>query len=151
MKDRILKILEQEDIQPSRFAEVIGVQRSSISHILSGRNNPSFDMIQAILKNFPTINPDWLILGKGNLYRTTIQPSLFSANEPAHIEKATSIPLETEKEIDLEEDKPVENGSEEVVGYSKPLENRLNEVDIDHVLVFYKDNTFRAYRPREEK
>ncbi len=52
----------------SRFAETIGVQRSSISHIISGRNKPSLDLINKILEGFPKVSTDWLLLGKGDMY-----------------------------------------------------------------------------------
>ncbi len=69
MKDRILKILDKENISAAKFADVLGVQRSSISHILSGRNKPSLDFVQRILQKFPEINSDWLLFGKGNIFR----------------------------------------------------------------------------------
>lgn len=135
MKDRIQKILDKESLQPSRFAEIIGVQRSSISHILSGRNNPSFDMIQSILKSFPQINPDWLILGVGDIYRPTIQKSLFETKQdtkPSGNEKIKS-------ELTDEE------------GNFKPSQNRLNEDEVEQVLVFFKNKTFTSYKPRQDK
>ena len=65
MTDRISLLLKARNITASQFADEIGVQRSSISHVLSGRNKPSLDFIQKILKRFPEINPDWLLFGKG--------------------------------------------------------------------------------------
>lgn len=70
IKDRILEILRKEGIMPSRFADEIGVQRSAISHILSGRNKPGYDLIVKILKRFNKISAEWLILGEGNMYKT---------------------------------------------------------------------------------
>jgi len=69
MEDRLLKLLDSEQLSSSRFADVIGVQRSSVSHIISGRNKPSFDFIQKTLNAFPMLNADWLLLGKGGMYR----------------------------------------------------------------------------------
>ena len=69
MKDRLLKFLNKEQLSSARFAEVIGVQPSSISHILSGRNNPGFDFIHKILTNYPSINAEWLITGKGAMLK----------------------------------------------------------------------------------
>lgn len=68
MKDRIQAIIDNEQMSASRFAEVIGVQRSSVSHIISGRNNPSLDFVQKIINSFPNINTNWLLTGKGNMY-----------------------------------------------------------------------------------
>jgi len=82
MNSRIQLILKTKNISASKFADEIGVQRSSISHILSGRNNPSLDFIQKTLMRFPDISPDWILTGKGSMY---MQPDLFSvAGEPKH-------------------------------------------------------------------
>ena len=70
MRDRLLKFMEAEHLQASRLAEILGVQPATISHILNGRNRPSFEFIEKLLQRFPKMNPDWLILGKGNLYRS---------------------------------------------------------------------------------
>ncbi|MFO7613331.1 MAG: helix-turn-helix transcriptional regulator [Bacteroidales bacterium] len=69
MKDRIRKILELKNESASDFAEKLGVQRSSVSHIMSGRNNPGLEFLQKILTSYPDINPDWLLLGKGEIFR----------------------------------------------------------------------------------
>jgi DNA-binding XRE family transcriptional regulator len=64
---RIEQILEEYQLSPSRFADEIDVQRSSISHILSERNKPSLELISKILKKYPEINAEWLITGKGKM------------------------------------------------------------------------------------
>jgi predicted XRE-type DNA-binding protein len=53
--DRITKVIEFSELSPAEFAEEIGVQRSSISHIISGRNKPSLDFITKIKSKFPDI------------------------------------------------------------------------------------------------
>ncbi|MFY0604333.1 MAG: helix-turn-helix transcriptional regulator [Flavobacteriaceae bacterium] len=63
--DRIKKILEYYELTASLFADRIGVQRSSISHILSGRNKPSLDFILKITGEFPDVDIYWLLNGKG--------------------------------------------------------------------------------------
>lgn len=75
MVDRITLLLKTRNISASQFADEIGVQRSSISHVLSGRNKPSLDFIQKILVRYPEINPDWLLFGKGSM---NLEYNLFS-------------------------------------------------------------------------
>ena len=70
MKDRIARLIKDQALTSQKFAEVMGVQPSNISHILSGRNMPSFDFIRKLLQTYPELNPDWLIMGKGEMYRT---------------------------------------------------------------------------------
>lgn len=67
MQERILLLMKSFAMNPTEFADEIGVQRSSISHILSGRNNPSLDLVTKILNRFPEIDSNWLVLGKGSL------------------------------------------------------------------------------------
>ena len=69
MIDRIQLILKSKNLSPSQFADEIQVQRSSISHILSGRNKPSLDFIMKILTTYPEVNADWLIFGKGQMVK----------------------------------------------------------------------------------
>jgi transcriptional regulator with XRE-family HTH domain len=67
MKDQLSVLLVHLGITATRFADEIGVQRSGISHILSGRNQPSYDFIIKIVRRYPEINLEWLVLGKGEI------------------------------------------------------------------------------------
>lgn len=140
MKDRLQKLMLSEKLVPAKFAEIIGVQRSSVSHILSGRNKPSFDVIHSILENFHKINPDWLLLGTGEMYRKPVQTSIFDQIIPS----TQSKPIENQLIIS---DKLISEKSQTSIGKSKAPENSLNEKEIERVVVFYKDKTFREYTP----
>jgi plasmid maintenance system antidote protein VapI len=61
--------MEYAGVSPKRFAEILGIERSNVSHIMSGRNNPSLTVVQKILKNFPDISSDWLLFGEGNMLK----------------------------------------------------------------------------------
>ena len=67
MKDRIVKFLASEHISPAEFADKIGVQRSSMSHILNGRNYPSASFLQKMFQAYPSVNPRWLMIGDGSM------------------------------------------------------------------------------------
>ncbi len=69
MEERLKLFLAMEGLSPSQFADKLGIQRSGVSHLLSGRNKPSFEFINKMLLTFPKINPDWLITGTGKAYR----------------------------------------------------------------------------------
>lgn len=69
MKDRIQQIITAEQLSPLGFADKVGIKRSSLSHVMAGRNNPSLELIHKILTTFPNLDPDWLIFGKGLMYR----------------------------------------------------------------------------------
>jgi transcriptional regulator with XRE-family HTH domain len=62
--ERLLKIMEDEGLSSSQMADRIGVQRSAISHILSGRNKPSLDFVLKVLESFPNVSSEWLLRGQ---------------------------------------------------------------------------------------
>ncbi|MFN7013937.1 MAG: helix-turn-helix domain-containing protein, partial [Bacteroidia bacterium] len=64
MLDRIKEIMQQKGLSPMAFADAISVQRSSISHILNGRNKPSLELVQKIISAFPDIDIEWLLTGQ---------------------------------------------------------------------------------------
>ena len=68
MNSRLQQFLELENLTPARLADIMGIQRSGLSHILSGRNKPSFDFLNKLLLKFPHINGDWLMTGRGKAY-----------------------------------------------------------------------------------
>ena len=72
MKDRIAHIMRAKNLKASDFAELLGIQPSGISHILSGRNQPSLDFVKKIKETFPEYNLDWIVFGKGPM--TTSEP-----------------------------------------------------------------------------
>jgi len=140
MQDRLLKLLTGKQLTATRFAEIIGVQKSSISHILSGRNKPSFDFIEKILQKFPEINPEWLITGKGGMYRQSVQATLFDS-PPNILDEAQRVtPSNTTKA-------PVNEASTDKIGESHLPMNAINKKDVERVMIFFKDKTFSEYFP----
>lgn len=90
MKNKIAHLMKSESLSSSRLAEILEIQPSAVSHLLSGRNNPRFDMIQKILRRFPAINPGWLFLDGEQMYRDTesmhdANPSSESMSEPMNL------------------------------------------------------------------
>ncbi len=68
MIDRINLILRAKNITARQFAEEIGIQPSGMSHILGGRNNPSLDFVTKVIRRYPEIDANWLLLGRGEMY-----------------------------------------------------------------------------------
>jgi transcriptional regulator with XRE-family HTH domain len=75
MEEKLKRLMRQEGINSTRLAEMLGIQASGISHIMNGRNKPSYDFLIKLLQRFPQINPDWLLLDKGPMYRDEIKKS----------------------------------------------------------------------------
>lgn len=148
---RLEIILEYYGLNASSFADKIGVQRSSLSHLLSGRNKPSLDFILKILDVFPEVDLYWVLEGKGNFPKSELEKE--TKTSPAPI---ISNPIETKEEekiIDLfSEEIPIpENPSEEkkINNFSNaPVSSiQKNESGIDRIVIFYKNGTFQTYSP----
>lgn len=143
MKDRLQQFLQLEQLTPARLSDIIGVQRSGLSHILSGRNKPGFDFIQRLLLKFPALSADWLITGKGKMYRELKElKELKDVNE-------SNTSLNNDEEIDIESDmfdytpsQPSEN-SIKAPSYNSVQKNRL----LRKILLVYSDNTFDEINP----
>lgn len=79
MVERIAMLLRAKNLTPSQLADEIGVQRSGISHILNGRNKPSLDFIQRVIKRYPEVSIKWIMFGEGammNPYPVNEDPKL---------------------------------------------------------------------------
>ncbi|HOH85039.1 MAG TPA: helix-turn-helix domain-containing protein [Bacteroidales bacterium] len=115
MVDRILLVLKIKNLTPSKFADEIGIQRSSMSHIMSGRNMPSLDLITKILGRYPDINSDWLVKGEGPMTKT-FQIDLFDQAAENKTPEATPKPKDdqpvTEPVNDIKKEDVVEKSEE---------------------------------------
>lgn len=81
MKDKITFLMRSEGLSTTRLAELLEIQPSAVSHLASGRNKPSYDLLQKILVRFPRVNPDWLLLGTGDPYRADLSSSAEGLSE----------------------------------------------------------------------
>ena len=132
MNKRIQQFLEIENLSPSKLADMLGLQRSGISHILAGRNKPSYDFILKFLRTFPNINPDWLLMGKGKIYRNgeNDQNNQNEDNPPQ-----LSINFEENQEFYEESDEATE---------IKIIEKKINRITL-----FYNDGSFQEFYPNK--
>lgn len=73
MNQRLQQFLNAENLTQTQLAERVGVAKASVSHILAGRNKPGYDFIVNLSRQFPNLNLDWLINGKGRMYKITGQ------------------------------------------------------------------------------
>ena len=83
MNRRFQTILDLENLSPAQLADRLGVQRSGISHILSGRNKPSFELLQRVVQSFPEISAEWLITGNGKPLKEQNQAAASGATSSA--------------------------------------------------------------------
>lgn len=125
--NRIKKVLDYYNLSASQFAEKIHVQRSSISHLLSGRNKPSLDFVLKVLEHFEDVEFYWLLKGKGTFpksQKTLAYPtSLFSENTKDVESNYTTV--------------------DDAINTNNILGSQSS--DIAKIVIFYKDGTFKQY------
>ena len=156
-KDRIEKIMLKEEMNSAVFATEIGIQGSTLSHILNGRNNPSLEVLKKILNRFRTVSSDWLILGVGSMYRVEKQsqtPTLFDSldenitksttSESNSIEKNNQTPPLIQQKITHVQELPVQMQAESPhTSFLPPVESSTKSVR--KIIVYYTDNTFQEF------
>jgi len=148
---RLESLLDYYSLNASSFADKIGVQRSSLSHLLSGRNKPSLDFILKILEVFPDVDLYWIINGKGNFpknsdenrsgimaEKTISAPTPIPQNHVANnLFSPTEIPIIKNT---IENINPVLNEN---------ITISTNSNEIVKIVIFYKNGTFKDYKPSE--
>ena len=121
MINRINLILKAKNITARQFAEEIGIQPSGMSHIMSGRNNPSLEFVNKVVRRYPEIDANWLLLGRGEMYMTgsagltpgpspkergmgSVEPTLFSMPEATQgAEETGTVDRETQHAASLQD------------------------------------------------
>lgn len=143
MKERLMEFLRSENKSSAQLAEDIGVQPSSISHILSGRNNPSLDFVLKMFEKFEFISTDWFLFGKGSMYKTEKLDSLFYNSDPVSNEKSRVLPFNEPEEL------PGNVRSNEKEASVKLIDNKdiRKEIAVRKIVWFYEDNSFEEYFP----
>lgn len=99
MNTRLQQFLSAENISQAQFADSIQVARASVSHILAGRNKPGYEFIASMIRRYPSLNPDWLITGKGKMYRSENPATKTQGTENEvvtehHSPKVIEVPIE---------------------------------------------------------
>jgi transcriptional regulator with XRE-family HTH domain len=172
MTNRIELILKTQNLTPTQFADAIGIQRSSLSHILARRNNPSLDFVTKLLNRFPEISSEWLLTGKGQMLKlgsslpsdTSPQMSLETVlldaktpesewDNPARQPKAEepqSLPAQVAFQPQVAVPPPsAQMPAQALIEQEKipPVTKRdaSQNSDIERIIVFFTDGTFRSY------
>lgn len=141
MREKLLKLMKSEGLSSSRFAEILDIQPSSISHILSGRNKPSFDFLVKILKRFPTVNPDWLLLDSPEMYRSNADRNTVSNN--------SEIPVADKAAANTSEATALQEKTRSTFRTANTLFDQLSSAPkstpIERIIILYSDKSFEAF------
>jgi transcriptional regulator with XRE-family HTH domain len=134
MVERILEILKEKNLTPSQFADEIGIQRSGMSHLISGRNKPSLEFIMKVLTRFPDIKPEYLLYGTPQVGSGTKAET--GSEREMNVKVAATLFDQPEIADIKPEPKP-----------QRQVRKERTERKIEKIVVFYDDKTFREYEP----
>jgi transcriptional regulator with XRE-family HTH domain len=143
MKERIIEFLKAENKSSAQFAEDIGVQPSGISHILSGRNKPSLDFIIKMLEKYTFLSTEWLIFGKGTMYKDNLLQTLFDEPNP---NKAPINSTISQKDVNRRSE-PVDN-EKDISGTPDNLSLKGRNSLVRRIVWFFDDNSYEEFYPR---
>ena len=139
MLTRVAQLIKSKKMTASEFADVIGVQRSSVSHVLSGRNKPSLDFVTKILEAFPEVDADWLISAKGKMFL-----------DDGYRDDSTTVELQTSMDLDTDTAEQTLRGKEnKAVDKKRAGSKRVTtgSKSIERIVLFYNDGTFTEFTP----
>ncbi len=147
---RLEYILDFYSLNASSFADKIGVQRSSLSHLLSGRNKPSLDFILKIMDVFPEVDLYWILNGKGTFPKSEIENEANKASPtPILIQPIVETKIEKQTDLFSEKNANAKNQKEEnlsnLFSNSKTTSGNVKDGEIERIVVFYTNGTFKTY------
>lgn len=147
---RLEIILDYYSLNASSFADKIGVQRSSLSHLLSGRNKPSLDFILKIMDVFPEVDLYWILNGKGTFPKSEIENETNKVSStPTFIHPTVETKIENQIDLFSEKNANTKNQKEENLPslFSNSKTASVNKIDgqIERIVVFYTNGTFKTY------
>lgn len=135
--ERIKEIIEKNDLTASTFAEKINVGRSSISHILSGRNKPSLDFILNVMKEFPDVDLYWLMNGQ----KAKASKEIKSTSAPIINNSLFDQDVVKEQSVSKDEEK------NEITALPSSVNSQKLGKNIQKVILLFSDGSFESYEP----
>lgn len=143
MKDRISHIIRAKNLTAAEFAIQLGIQPSNVSHLLSGRNNPSLDFVKKLKETFPEYSLDWIVLGQGPMTvsdfaikpveeKVAIDQPKTSIEQPKIVEDFQGTLFDSHNMVDVKEGKKVSSATSQ----------------LQRIIFVYNDHTFEEVLPR---
>ncbi|MBR4028232.1 MAG: helix-turn-helix transcriptional regulator [Alistipes sp.] len=138
MKHKLEILRTKYNLSASSLAKTLGVEASAISHIKSGRNKPSYDFVVKILRAFPDVSPDWLLLDQGEILRDGTSAAPLSSK----VDDYTDVSLfDHEENIETSESLECAKNDANSI-FSNPSKDSKR---VERVIVLYSDGSFESY------
>jgi len=140
MIDRIRQLMDFKNLSASQFADEVEIPRAVVSHILSGRNKPSLDVMLKIIQTHPDINMNWLFLGEGAMLKALAT----QAKLPDAPQKPAPVPADTKSDVP-EDAARAEKNQDKRIGQPPALPALEPQKVVEQIIIFYTDKTFSIY------
>ncbi|MBK7627620.1 MAG: helix-turn-helix transcriptional regulator [Bacteroidales bacterium] len=144
MRERILEFLKAENKSSAQFAEEIGVQPSGISHIFSGRNNPSLDFVLKMLEKYHFLSTEWLLFGRGSMYKDSRMQTLFEEIKTSERDNELSM-FDNDDAARVKDNVTPEK---DPAGTVRQKSVHQGSGSLSRIIWFFEDNSFEEYFPR---
>ncbi len=139
MNQRLQQFLNAENISQAQLADSLGVARAGISHIIAGRNKPGFDFIENMARLYPALNLEWLITGKGKMYKSAKMTDDRSDDLFAAVFAGENAPETVQTTMPEREEKPLTNP------LNVSIEHTVSH-SISKVIIFFDDGTYQEVK-----
>ena len=147
IKDRLAHILRAKNLTAKQFAELMEIQPSNVSHLLSGRNKPSLDFLIKLKEIFPEYSFDWIIMGRKPITMNEPQPYP-QDNSEIRFEKSDDESIVKFDDIDMISGDNFESHEEIMRDDAVNQQKNTNNSSVKKIIVVYEDNTFEVITPR---
>ena len=137
MNTRLQQFLAAENISQAQLADSLKVARAGISHIMSGRNKPSYDFLAALMNRYPRLNIEWLMFGKGKMYKDLMETSEIATD--LFDEDLFSSQISKEDKQVMENIEP----SIEIKSLESKVQETVKQRNVTKIIILFDDNTYQ--------
>lgn len=137
MNTRLQQFLAAENISQAQLADSLKVARAGISHIMAGRNKPSYDFLAALMNRYPRLNIEWLMFGKGKMYKDLMETSEIATD--LFDEDLFSSQISKEDKQVMENIEP----SIEIKSLESKAQETVKQRNVKKIIILFDDNTYQ--------
>ena len=138
MDEKLRILMQNENLTASKLAEILEVKPAAVSHILSGRNKPSFELLCKIVNRFPHINPYWLLGDATEMRNVAAQNS----------SQAPAVPTSGNL-FDDQNTTSMQSANSNIAPSATNLTSTvLGRSDIEKIIIVYRDQSFEELHPK---
>jgi transcriptional regulator with XRE-family HTH domain len=144
MNTRLQQFLAAENITQAQLADSLDVARAGVSHIIAGRNKPSYDFLSALLHHYPSLNAEWLMLGKGKMYKDLQENTVEKIQEQPAGLLFDDFDEIVEEKSDAQHSEPVNiHSTNKINNLDNAMQSIVKQRNVKKIIVLFDDGTFQ--------